>query len=303
MATNTHVVGVDLGATKIAVGLVDREGNVTERGERPTPLTSQADLLDAVGALVDPLLGPTGGSAVGLGMPGRFEPGTGITYGAVNAPIADLDLLVWARERFGVVVGVENDANAVALAEWRVGVAAGARTVVVLTLGTGVGGGLILDSALYRGWAEFGHIVVVADGEPCYGSCSGRGHLEAYVSGTAADRLADGVLGRDANAHDLIDAAAGGDEPAIEALRGIGELVGVAIGSLANIFLPDMVVIGGGFGLAAGPWLLEPALARARREALAPAVDRLQLVNAELGVDAGIVGAGLAAFDAVDGVR
>lgn len=303
MATNTHVVGVDLGATKIAAGLVDRDGNVTLRSERPTPLTSQADLLDAVGALVDPLLGPQGGAAVGLGAPGRFEPGTGITYGAVNAPLGDVDLEIWARERFGVTVGVENDANAVALAEWRTGAARGARTVIVLTLGTGVGGGLILGSSLYRGWAEFGHVVVVADGEPCHGSCSGRGHLEAYASGTAADRLADAVLGRDATAHDLVDAAVAGDAAAVAALHGIGDLVGVAIGSLANIFFPDLAVIGGGFGLAARPWLLEPALERARREALAPAGERLRVVGAELGLDAGIVGAGLVAFDALDGIR
>ena len=99
-------------------------------------------------------------------------------------------------ERFGIPVAVENDANVAALAEWKLGAGRGAENLVLLTLGTGVGGGVIMDGALYRGWAELGHVVVVADGPPCQGTCTGRGHLEAVASGNAADRAAREALGR-----------------------------------------------------------------------------------------------------------
>ena len=108
---------------------------------------------------------------------------TGVGLGAVNLPLRSLDLAAHLRERFGVPVGIENDGNAIALAEWRVGAGPGATDLVALALGTGVGGGVVLDGRLYRGWAELGHVVVVADGPPCQGNCHGHGHLEAVASG------------------------------------------------------------------------------------------------------------------------
>ena len=111
--------------------------------------------------------------------------------------------------RFGLPVGVENDANAAALAEWKLGAGRGASNVVLLTLGTGVGGGIVLDGALYRGWAEIGHMVVVAGGPPCQGNCHGHGHLEALASGTAADRVARELWGEGSDARDARLARAG----------------------------------------------------------------------------------------------
>ena len=131
----------------------------------------------------------------------------------------------WAA-RFGVPVVVENDANVAALAEWKLGAGRGKRSLVMLTLGTGVGGGVVLDGALYRGWAELGHAVVVADGPPCQGTCTGRGHLEAVASGNAADRAAVALWGEGATAELLVDRAETGDEAAIEALTAIGRLLG-----------------------------------------------------------------------------
>ena len=162
----------------------------------------------------------------------------------------------------------------------------------MLTLGTGVGGGVVIDGELYYGWAELGHIVIVVDGEPCGGACTGRGHVEAYCSGTAADRVAQEVLGPEASAHDLVAQR----HPALEQ---IGHYLGAAVGSLINVFDPEVVVIGGGFGLAAGEQLLGPARSTILREALAPAGTTVQLALAELGTEAGMVGAALVGFEAV----
>jgi glucokinase len=162
---------------------------------------------------------------------------------------------------------------------------------VLLTLGTGVGGGIVIGGSLFHGWAELGHVVIVEDGEPCRGACSGRGHVEAYCSGRAADALARRVLGSDATAHDLVSQRHA-------ALNGIGHHLGVAIGSLVNIFHPEMVVIGGGFGVAAFDLLLPSARLAVLTEALAPAGQALAIERAILGARAGLIGAGLVAFEA-----
>jgi len=173
----------------------------------------------------------------------------------------------------------------------------------MLTRGTGVGGGVVIDGRLYRGWAELGHVVVVADGPPCQGNCHGRGHLETVASGHAANRAAVELYGAGADAPVLVERARGGDQRALAALARIGHLLGAAIGSFANVFEPDAFVIGGGFGAAAGELVLGPALESARHEAIQPADERLRLVEAELGDKAGLIGAGLVGFEALDGIR
>jgi glucokinase len=175
--------------------------------------------------------------------------------------------------------------------------------MIMLTLGTGVGGGVVIDDHLYRGWAELGHVVVIAGGQPCQGNCHGHGHLEAHASGLAADRAAAALFGRDANAPVLVSRARSGDAAAIDALAEIGRVLGAAIGSLVNVFDPDVVIIGGGFGAAAGDLVLEPARVAARAEAIQPADETLQIVEAELGEEAGLIGAALVAYEALDGVR
>lgn len=167
----------------------------------------------------------------------------------------------------------------------------------MLTLGTGVGAGFVLDGRLYRGWAEAGHIVVVHDGKPC--PCGGRGHLESYCRGPAADEAAREAFGPSSSSRELVRLADEGDERAREVLAGIGRILGSGIGSLVNLFAADRVVIGGGFGTAAFHHLVEPALEVARREALPPADELLELVRAELGGEAGLIGAGLVAFEAL----
>src|SRR4029079_7149251 len=123
---------------------------------------------------------------------------------------------------------------------------------------TGVGGGVVIDGRLYRGGPELVHVVVAADGPPCQGSCHGHGHLEAVASGEAAERAAVELWGGRADAHRLVREAYAGHEAARSALSRIGHYLGVAIGSFANIFAPDVVVVGGGFGPAAGGFLCRP---------------------------------------------
>jgi glucokinase len=296
--TAQRVIGVDLGGTKILAGSIDSDGNVLERHEVPTPTSSQEELLEGIVAAIEPLAGRDLG-ALGLGIPSVLDRRTGRALGSINIPLTDFALNDLLAERFGVPVAVENDANVAALAEWKLGAGRGADNLVLLTLGTGVGGGVVFDGALYRGWAELGHVVVVADGPPCQGTCTGRGHLEAVASGNAADRAAEKLWGEGATAELLVGRAEEGDASALEALAGIGHLLGAAIGSYVNVFAPELTIVGGGFGIAASEFLLPEAREVARREALEPARAGIKIVTAELGSDAGLIGAGLLAFEAI----
>jgi glucokinase len=286
-----HVIGVDLGGTKILAGVVDASGGVERTLEVATPTSSQGALVDALVDVVEELRTPET-VAVGFGIPTRVDPKTGIAIEAVNVPVHRLSLRDEVGGRIGLPVGAVNDGSAAALAELRLGAGRGSSDLVMLTLGTGVGGGVVIDGQLYQGWAELGHTVIVVDGEPCVGSCSGRGHLEAYCSGRAADRVAARELGAGATAHELV-------AESHPALTEIGHYLGCAIGSFVNIFNPETVVIGGGFGIAAAEHLFPPARLGILREALAPGGQTVRLAVAELGSAAGMIGAGLVAFDAV----
>jgi len=294
------VIGLDVGGTKILSGLVDRDGNVVAEHEVHSPGQSEGDVLAALDAAVEDFLDDRV-AAIGYGIPANLERGTARILRATNLPLENVDLVSRSKDRFGLPVGVENDGSVAALAEWKRGAGRGVSNLVMLTLGTGVGGGIVLDGRLFRGWAELGHMVVQEGGPVC--ACGGRGHLEVLASGHAGDRAARDLYGPDADAHGLIDKARTGDARARAALARIGESLGAAVGSLVNVFDPEIVVIGGGFGAAAGELLLEPARAAARREAMPPADETLRVVAAELGAEAGLVGAALVGFEALDGVR
>jgi glucokinase len=291
-----RVIGVDLGGTKILAGVVDRKGRVEHRREHRTRTASQDELLAGLDEAVEELLSDEI-AGIGFGLPSPIDQRTGRALQAVNLPLTDIPFRDRMRERFGLPVGIENDANAAAYAEFRFGAARDVETMIMLTLGTGCGGGAVIDGQLFRGWAEFGHIVVQYDGVPCQGSCTGRGHLEPYVTGVAAGKLAAEEFGPAVDAHRLVRLANEGEARAVEILDGIGRYLGAGIGSLVNIFNPELVVIGGGFA-AAGDFVLDPAREVLRREALAGAGDRVPIVRAELGTAAGLIGAGLVAYDA-----
>lgn len=290
-------IGVDIGGTKILAGIVDREGRVLESHETTTSEGPLDAVVVALDEAVDALVGDRV-AAIGYGIPSNLDRRTRAALRSANLPLEGLDLLGHARKRYGLPVGVENDANAATLAEWRLGAGRGAEDLVLLTLGTGVGGGLVLEGRLYRGWAELGHVVVQEGGPLC--ACGGHGHLEALASGTAADRAAVELFGPEAGAETLVALAEAGDAAAGAALDTIGSSLGAAIGSFLNMFDPEVVIVGGGFGTGAGELILDPARAAARREAIHPAGERLRLVEAELGAQAGLVGAGLVAFEALD---
>lgn len=293
-----RVIGVDLGGTKILSGIVDRDGRVEQRREHPTPLDSQDELLAGLDGAVEELLTEEI-AALGFGLPSPIDQRTGRAEQAVNIPLdASVDFRDRMAERFGLPVGIENDANAAAYAEFHFGAGREAQRMVMLTLGTGCGGGVVIDGELYRGWAEFGHMVIEYDGLPCQGTCTGRGHLEPYVTGVAAGKLAQEAFGPAVDAHRLVRLAREGEQRAVEILAGIGRRLGAGIGSLVNIFNPELVVIGGGFA-AAGDFVLDPAREIVRREALAGAGNHVSIVRAELGTAAGLIGAGLVAFDAL----
>ena len=301
--TGTHVIGVDLGGTKILSGLVGPGGVVERRHEIATPVESTEALLagldEAVEAMLDDRVG-----ALGFGIPSTIDQRVGRVVSSVNIPLSGVDLRDRMRERWGLRCGIDNDANAAAIAEWKIGAGRDTIDMVMLTIGTGVGGGLILGGRPYRGTtgagAEVGHIVIEHDGPPCQGNCTGRGHVEALCSGHAATLLAREAFGPAADAHRLVRLANEGDATAAGILDGIGRRLGSAIGTLVNLFTPERIVIGGGFGAAAWHYLLEPAREVARRESLEPGRSLLEIVPAELGTAAGLIGAGFVAFEALE---
>ena len=298
-----HAIGVDLGGTKILAGVVARDGSVVRRHERPTPQDSQehvlAELEGAVAELLDDSV-----AAVGFGTPSPIDQARGVVVRCVNLPLEDAPVRDRMRGRFGLPVGLENDANAAAIGEWKAGAGRGEDDLVMLTLGTGVGGGVISGGKPFRGrnggGAEFGHVVVVHDGRPCQGVCTGRGHLEAYVSGTAVTAAAQETFGPSADAHRLVRLANEGDAAAKELLEEVGRHLGSGIGSFVNVFAPQLVVLGGGFGVAAFDYLRGPAEGVALREALDPMRGAVRLAKAELGTAAGLIGAAFVGFEALD---
>jgi glucokinase len=209
-------------------------------------------------------------------------------------------------------VSVDNDATCAVLAEARYGAGRGCSNVVLLTLGTGIGGGLYLDGRLFRGMSgaggEMGHMVIDADGPPCQGNCPNRGCLEALASGSALVREAalrvgrepDTALGRameegvPLSGPLVTEFAHDGDPVARGAIEVIGRNLGIGLANLVNIFEPEVIVIGGGV-IAAGEMLLEPAREEMLRRALLPGRDEVRVEAAAFGAEAGMIGAAVMA--------
>jgi glucokinase len=306
--TTSEVIGIDLGGTKMLTGVLDSDSEVIwESRERSTGQTEDklVDLL--VREIEEAREQRPAVAAVGLGIPATIDHDRGVAISAVNLPIDNLPIRELAEERTGLPVFVDNDANVAALAEHLYGAARGADNAVMLTIGTGIGGGLILGGGIFRGatgaGAELGHVVIAMDGLPCQGNCPGRGCVETYASGTAiaregreaARREPDSALGKRLSDGEEIDGkvvtelALAGDATAVGVFELVGSRLGVALTSFANIFEPEVFVIGGGV-IAAGDLLLEPARRELRERALPPMKDT-PVLAAELGEDAGMIGA------------
>jgi glucokinase len=307
-------IGVDLGGTKLLAGAVDASGTVLARERRVLAGLPLDDLLavtvDAVEA-VRSAVPDAADAPIGFGIPALIDRRSGDAVRCVHLPLDGVDF----GGRIGPLVGggvtVDNDANCAMIAEWRLGAARGASHAALLTLGTGIGGGLVLDGRLYRGAlgaaAEMGHAPVDYDGPPCFGGCPGRGCLEALCSGSALARdavalarlLPESRLGRDLAAgapitgERVTELAQEGDPDARGLLWSLGEKLGVGLAAIAMTLNPEVLIVGGGV-MAADELVLEPARAELRRRAMDPARSA-GVVAAALGPDAGMIGAGLLA--------
>jgi glucokinase len=316
----TLVIGFDLGGTNMAAGLVDRSLNLTDSVEVETPTTSQEKLLSGIVALIRELMSrsSTPIAAVGFGIPSMIDQHRGRAVMSVNVPLANFDFVDFMRGELGLPVFIDNDANVAALAEVRAGAAKNARQVIMITMGTGIGGGIIIDGKVYRGAvgsaAELGHMVIDANGPRCQGACDNYGCFETMASGTALKRYAaeiasknpESVLGRVAAAGERIDGALvsrlarEGDAEALAVFEKIGFYTGVGMTSLVNIFNPEVFVIGGGL-VNSGELILGPARDILLSRGLRPNRDIVRVVPAHFGADAGLLGAACLALDGIDG--
>lgn len=305
--SETETIGVDLGGTKMLVGVLDGTETLWESREASTG-QSEDELVELlVREVSEAREARPDAKAVGLGIPATIDHDRGIAVSAVNLPLADLPIRDLVEKRVGLPVVVDNDANVAAFAEYLYGAAKGMPDIVMLTIGTGIGGGLILNGELYRGstgaGAELGHVVIQADGPPCQGNCPNHGCVEALASGTAlgregkaaAESAPDSAIGKLLAAGETVDgtavteAALAGDETSIGVFELIGSRLGVACSSFANIFQPNAIVVGGGV-IAAGDLLLDPARREVRERALTP-MNQTPILAATLGNDAGMIGA------------
>jgi glucokinase len=307
------VIGVDLGGTKLLAGTVDAELRVHHRAYRLSrPDAVVETIVEAVEEAREAARGEI--RAVGVGVPCLIAPGSGVAMACNHFALVDVPLRDLLAERLGLPVVVDNDATAALVAEWRYGAARGARNVLILTIGTGVGGGMVVDGRILRGASgaagELGHVVIDESGPPCPGNCPGRGCLESFVSGPAlaregrarADAEPESALGRALAAGREItgplvtELAHDGDEAARAAVVVLGRHLGVGMTSLVNVFNPEVIVVGGGL-VAAGDLLLTPAREVVAKRALVPARDQVRIVPARFGDESGMLGAAALAFE------
>jgi glucokinase len=306
--SQTEAIGVDLGGTKMLLGVLDGDSKTVWESRERSAGESEQDLVELlVREIGEARAERSGIEAVGMGIPATIDHRKGLAIAAVNLPIENLPIRDLVVERTGLPTFVDNDANVAALAEHLFGAARGTQNAVMLTIGTGIGGGLILGGEIYRGstgaGAELGHMAIQMDGPGCQGNCPNRGCVEAFASGTALGREGDAAAestpesalgkllaeGKPVDGKAVTVAAQEGDRTAIEVFDLVGGRLGVALASFANIFEPEVIVVGGGV-MAAGDLLLDPARRELEARALRP-MNKTPVVPAELGEDAGMIGA------------
>jgi glucokinase len=316
------VIGVDVGGTKVAAAPVDRCGRIlAEPLVEPSIVTDTVAFVRGLQATLSKALDVFASFepvAVGLACAGTVDAERRMVVLSPNLPLVRVPLAELLTPSLGVGVVLENDVNAAVLAEATAGAAAGLRQVVMLTLGTGVGGGLLLDGRVYRGVgggaAELGHTIVCGGGESCL--CGARGCLEMYASGRALTRFAEARAGTDAgdpdgllarmSARGTLDGrtvgrlASRGYPGALAAAQELSLWLGRGLVSLVNTFNPEMIVVGGGVA-DLGEIVLGPAREYMRLHAMAPNRDQVRVVPARLGNSAGLVGAALSAWEALSG--
>jgi glucokinase len=306
--SEAEAIGVDLGGTKMLLGVLDGDSKTVWESRERSAGEGEEELVELlVREISEARKERSRVEAIGMGIPATIDQEKGLAVAAVNLPIENLPIRDLVVGRTGLPTFVDNDANVAALAEHLFGAARGTENAVMLTIGTGIGGGLILGGEVYRGstgaGAELGHVAIQLDGPACQGNCPGHGCVETLASGTAlgregraaAESAPDSRLGKLLAGGGEIDgkvvtvAAQEGDETAIGVFDLVGGRLGVALAGFANIFEPEVIVIGGGV-IAAGELLLAPARRELEARALRP-MNRTPVVPAELGEDAGMIGA------------
>lgn len=297
------VLAVDLGGTNVRMAAVDGAGHVLHLVRRPTPKGATPEqLTDLLAEIAAECRTTTGRefSAIGLGVPGNVT-SSGMLHHLPNLPSlegADLTSLISAK--LGVPAVLENDATAAAIGEAWLGASKGIDNSVLITLGTGVGGGVFVNGKPLRGpdggAGKIGHICVEPDGHPC--GCGSNGCIEQYASATALVRLACEAGLEVADSHELFDKWKSGNTAAKSVFDNMARHLGITLGGLVNTFNPDMIVIGGG---ASAAWdaFIEPLTQEVRYRAFREPAERAKLVRTALDDDAGIVGAAKSAFDAL----
>ncbi len=290
VAPSAVTIGIDVGGTKIAAGLVDAGGTVSARRRAVTPGDDAEAAADVVLETIRDLQRQGDVAGVGIGVPGFVDRATGEVLVTPNFSWPARPMAAWLAETTGLPVVLENDATAAAWGEYRFGAGAGHDEVLTITVGTGIGGGLVLAGAPYRGAhgmsAEVGHLRVVPGGLPC--GCGSHGCWEAYASGTALTRRGRELGYADGGA--VTAAARDGDDKAVALLGEIGDWLGQGLASLVNVLDPGVVVVGGGL-VDAGPLLLEPLRASLSAHLSGGTRPAPPVVPALLGNDAGLVGA------------
>ncbi len=289
-------LGLDLGATNLKWSVVEHGPDgwrAIDRGQLPTDVSGGADatvaqLGDVAGGIIH---GHPAVSTIGIGVPGAYDPGTGRTRFLPNVPgdWAGRPVAAPVRAATGLPTALINDARAFGLAELRVGAARGARTMVGLTLGTGVGGAVAIAGRIHLGLdgaaGEIGHQTLEPEGLPC--TCGNRGCLEAYAR---ADRIA--TLCGTSSVEEAVRRATAGDARAMDGLAEVGRWLGIGIANLVVLLTPERVVIGGGVA-GAGDLLLAPIRRELGARVRMTSLERVRIVVAELGTWAGSVGAAI----------
>ncbi|HEY5440201.1 MAG TPA: ROK family protein [Gemmatimonadaceae bacterium] len=318
-AREQYIVGVDLGGTNIVAGAMTADGSrhLAMRSIPTNAFAGDEGVAERIVALVEGVILDSMEQTdcarrdfigIGVGAPGPLDRERGIVLVAPNLGWRDFPLAQRIQSRLSLPTTLDNDANCATFGEWWQGAARGGRNVVGLTIGTGIGGGLILNGALYHGSSdmagEIGHTTIDLNGRHC--KCGNYGCLEAYASAPAIATRAREVLVREdgesviptmvdgkfenITAQIVYDAAAAGDPIANEIVRDTARYLGVGVANLLNIFNPDIVVLAGGV-TAAGDALFVPLRAEVRRRAFSPAVRAVKIVPGELPGTAGVVGA------------
>jgi glucokinase len=318
-----HILGIDLGGTKVMAAVFDAEGNIVSRARAKTQAWRDDEMVfQTVAQTAEQAIESAGIThqhlrALGIGAPGPLDPDTGTIIESANMKLRNFPLGLRLTEAFGCPAIVDNDVNAGTYGEYCAGAGRGARHVLGVFVGTGIGGGIIADGALYHGFSknagEIGHLIIDVNGPRC--GCGNRGCMEALASRTAMTRdlrkaikRGDKTVLKDklkqdtdlVSSGDLGKAYRAGDKPVVKVLNRAAQMIGIGVGSLVNLLSPEIVVLGGGVVEAMEDDFIERIDHVVRDVAFNFMTRGLKVVRATLGDDAGVTGAAMLARESLE---